>query len=50
MSDSYYIDEIRATRERIARDCGYDLKKIMERVQATASKVAYGSLSQVSNA
>jgi len=39
MSDSYYIDEIRAIRERIARDCGYDLKRILERVRATASKI-----------
>jgi len=46
MSDSYYIDEIRATRERIAKDCGYDLKKIMERVHATASKLACGGRSQ----
>lgn len=40
MSDSYYIDEIRATRERIAKDCDYDLKKILERVHARAAKIA----------
>ena len=41
MSDHYYIDEIRQTRERIAKECGNDLRKIMERAQQTARDLGF---------
>ena len=30
MSDTALIDEVRATRHRIAEECGYDLDKIAQ--------------------
>ena len=41
MPNNYYIDEIRQTRDRIPKECGYDLRKIMERVQKTVADLGF---------
>ena len=41
MSDNCYIDEIRKTRERIAKECGDDLDRILDRVQKTARDLGF---------
>ena len=39
MSDTALIDEVRATRHRIAAECGYDLMKITEHAEAAAAEL-----------
>ena len=41
--DNYYINEIRQTRERIAKECGDDLDRILDRVQKTALDLGFAS-------
>ena len=43
MPDNYYINEIRQTRERIARECGDDFDRILDRVQKTALDLGFAS-------
>ena len=43
MPDNYYINEIRQTRERIAKECGDDLDRILDRVQKTALDLGFDS-------
>lgn len=38
MSDTALIDEVRATRHRIAEECGYDLDKIAQRAADAAKR------------
>lgn len=41
MSDNYYIDEIHKTRERIAKECDYDPRKIIGHDQKTARDLGF---------
>ena len=41
MSDNYYIDELRQVRDRIAKECDYDPRKIIERAQKTARDLGF---------
>ena len=41
MAENIFIDEIRATRDRIARDCGYDLHKIMEQARKASRDLGF---------
>lgn len=50
MNGNVFIDEIRATRDRIARECGYDLHKIMERAQQAYRELGFTNRVKVSNA
>lgn len=43
MPDNYYINEIRQTRDRIAKECGDDLDRILDRVQKTALDLGFTS-------
>ena len=43
MEQNVFLDEIRATRDRIARDCGYDLHKIMERAQQVCRELGFSN-------
>ena len=38
MSDTALIDEVRATRHRIAEECGHDIMKIIEHAEKAATK------------
>lgn len=39
MSDTALIDEVRATRHRIAEECGHDLMKITEHAEKAAREL-----------
>lgn len=41
MSDTALIDEVRATRHRIAAECGNDIMKIIEHATATAAEMGF---------
>ena len=41
MERNVFLDEIRATRERIARECDYDLHKIMELAQQSCRDLGF---------
>ena len=41
MAENIFLDEIRATRDRIARNCGYDLHKIMERARQASRDLGF---------
>ena len=41
MPDNYYIDEIRKTRERIAKECDYDSRKIIEHAKKAARDLGF---------
>ena len=41
MSDNYYIDEIRKTRDRIAKECDYDPQKVLEHAQKAAHDLGF---------
>ena len=41
MSDNYYIDEIRKTRDRIAKECDYDPQKVLEHAQRAARDLGF---------
>lgn len=41
MGKSSFLDELRATRDRIARDCGYDLHKIMEQARQASRDLGF---------
>ena len=41
MSDNYYIDEIRKTRDRIAKECDYDPQKVLEHAQKAARDLGF---------
>ena len=43
MERNVFLDEIRATRDRIASDCGYDLHKIMERAQQICRDLGFSN-------
>ena len=50
MEKNIFLDEIRATRDRIARDCGYDLHKIMEQAQQVCRDLGFSNRVKVSEA
>ena len=39
MSDTALIDEVRATRHRIAEECGHDIMKIIEHAENAAKEL-----------
>lgn len=41
MSNTYLIDEVRATRRRIAAECGNDLAEITRRAEETAERLGF---------
>ena len=41
MSDNYYIDEIRKTHDRIAKECDYDPQKVLEHAQKAARDLGF---------